>query len=83
MLLRTIALTGTTLLIATSAFAQSGGDTAYCKSLSSAYRDYARGGVVDGAIATAMSQCDDKPAVAIPVLEKILSGNRIKLPARS
>lgn len=83
MLLRTIAFTGTALLFATSAFAQSGGDTAYCKSLSSAYRSYARSGVVDGEIATAMSQCDSKPMAAIPVLEKVLNGNGVKLPAHS
>ena len=83
MLLRTFALTGMGLLLATSAFAQSGADAAYCKSLSGAYRSYARGGVVDGEVATAMSQCDSNPATAIPVLEKILTGNKVKLPARS
>jgi hypothetical protein len=83
MFLRTLALTGTALLLATSAFAQSGNDADYCKSLSSAYRNYARGGQVDGAVATAMSQCDSKPASAIPVLEQILNGNKVKLPARS
>ncbi|SKA38762.1 hypothetical protein SAMN02745126_06098 [Enhydrobacter aerosaccus] len=83
MLLRTIAFSGASVLLATSAFAQSGADTAYCKSLSGAYRDYARGGVVDGEIATAMSQCDSNPNSSIPVLEKILTGNKIKLPARS
>jgi hypothetical protein len=83
MLIRTFALAGATLLLATTAFAQAGGDTAYCKSLSSAYRDYARSGQVDTAAATAMSQCDSKPASAIPVLEKLLKDNKVKLPPRT
>lgn len=83
MMFRTLAMAGTAMLIASAAFAQAGGDSAYCKSLSSSYREYARSGQVDTDAAQAMSQCDRNPGAGIPVLEKILRDNRVKLPPRS
>jgi hypothetical protein len=63
------------------AFAQSA-DVAYCKQLSSLYRDVNRGADPTGAGAQAMSQCDANPAAGIPYLEKSLTDAKVSLPAR-
>lgn len=83
MLLRTLPLAGAAALLATVAFAQASADITYCNSLSSTYRDYARSGQVDSGAAAAMDQCNSSPGSSIPVLEKILTDNRVPLPKRS
>jgi hypothetical protein len=64
-----------------AAFAQSP-DVAYCKQLSSLYRDVNRGADPTGAGAQAMSQCDANPGAGIPYLEKSLTDAKVSLPPR-
>ena len=75
-------LAGALVAFASGSFAQSG-DAAYCHKLSNAYREYARGGQADADAALAMGQCDSNSAKSIPVLEKILTTNKVKLPSRT
>jgi len=64
-----------------AAFAQSA-DVAYCKQLSSLYREVNRGADPTGAGAQAMSQCDTNPGAGIPYLEKSLTDAKVSLPPR-
>ncbi len=63
------------------AVAQSG-DVAYCKQLSSLYREVNRGADPTGQGAQAMSQCDNNPGAGIPFLEQSLTNAKVSLPAR-
>ena len=65
-----------------TAFAQSGDDVAYCKSLSTLVRTVTRGNAPSGPTADAMSQCDSSPGAGIPVLEKVLMDAKVSLPPR-
>ncbi len=58
-------------------------DSQYCKALADVWRAY--NGKLDPSVtvATALTQCNNKPGSAIPVLEKALTDDKIKLPARS
>lgn len=59
-------------------------DLAYCKALSAKYREFARASTVDNDAALAMSRCDTgETALAIPVLEKLLTDNKVPLPPRT
>jgi hypothetical protein len=59
-------------------------EVAYCKALSAKYRDFARANVIDNDAALAMSRCDNgETALAIPVLEKLLTDGKVPLPPRS
>jgi hypothetical protein len=62
-------------------FAQSA-DVAYCKQLSSLYREVNRGADPTGAGAQAMSQCDTNPGAGIPFLEKSLTDAKVSLPPK-
>ncbi|HEY2874010.1 MAG TPA: hypothetical protein VGJ56_18950 [Reyranella sp.] len=64
-----------------ASFAQSK-DTEYCKALSEVWRAY--NGKLDPAVSTAnaLTQCNRNPGSAIPVLEKALTDDKIKLPSR-
>jgi hypothetical protein len=64
-----------------AAFAQSA-DVAYCKQLSSLYREVNRGADPTGAGAQAMSTCDTNPGAGIPYLEKSLTDAKVSLPPR-
>lgn len=78
--IRTIALATVLSLFATASFAT---DATYCKKLSDLYRLYARAGQVQSDAADAMDKCTaGNTAVGIPVLEKLLTGDKVKLPAR-
>ncbi len=79
---RSIIVAGAIITFAAGAFAQSG-DAAYCDKLSSAYREYARGGQIDSDAALAMGQCNTNAPRSIQVLEKILTDNKVKLPSRT
>lgn len=83
MIIRTLGFASAAVLLATAAFAQDSADAAYCKSLSASYRDYARSGQIDTRAAEAMGKCDSSPTTSIPVLEKILTDNRVPLPKRT
>jgi len=81
MVRHSIIVAGAIVVFAAGAFAQSG-DAAYCGRLSDAYREYARSGQVDSDAALAMDQCKTDAPRSIPVLEKILTDNKVKLPSR-
>lgn len=83
MLRHSLILAGALAVLSTGSFAQSGADASYCHKLSAAYRDFARAGQIDADAALAMGQCEKDAAKAIPVLEKILNTNKVKLPART
>ncbi|MBS0524204.1 MAG: hypothetical protein JSS04_11280 [Proteobacteria bacterium] len=71
------------ILVPLGAFAQSSGDTVYCHSLANVWRAY-NGGMDPAAdVAVAITHCNSNPGGAIPVLEKALTGDKIKLPPRS
>ena len=57
-------------------------DVQYCRALSDVWRAYNRGNDPAAGVATAISQCNGKPASSIPVLEKALTDDKIKLPKR-
>ena len=65
-----------------TAFAQSGDDVAYCKSLSTSVRTVTRGNAPSGPTADAMAQCDFNPGSGIPVLERVLTDAKVSLPPR-
>jgi hypothetical protein len=64
-----------------AAFAQSD-DVSYCKQLSASVRTVTRGNSPTGSTADAMAQCDFNPRSGIPVLEKVLTDNKVSLPPR-
>lgn len=65
-----------------STFAQAS-DADYCKALASVWRAY--NGKLDPSVsvATAITHCNSSPGSAIPVLEKALTDDKIKLPSRT
>ena len=63
------------------AFAQSD-DVAYCQSLSSSVRTVTRGNTPSGPTADAMAGCNSNPSASIPVLERVLTDNKVSLPPR-
>src|SRR5437899_9025174 len=65
-----------------AAFAQSGGDAAYCQSLSASVRTVTRGNTPSGPTADALAGCNTNPSASIPVLEKVLMDNKVSLPPR-
>jgi hypothetical protein len=65
-----------------TAFAQSS-DMAYCNALSETYRNVVgSNAATDGGVAEAMANCKTTPGTAIPVLEKVLTDNKVTLPKR-
>ena len=65
-----------------AAFAQSS-DVEYCNKLSATYRSTVMGNATPQAsVPEAMSKCSSSPATSIPVLEKALTDNKVKLPSR-
>ena len=79
------------MFVATSSNAQSTtSDEAYCQALSKKFFTNDEGvvapggaGVVPLEASVAISQCQDNPASAIPVLEKVLRDNGVALPRRT
>ncbi len=65
-----------------AAFAQSGDDAAYCQSLSASVRTVTRGNTPSGPTADALAGCNSNPGASIPVLEKVLTDNKVSLPPR-
>lgn len=72
----------TALVLPVAASAQSAGDVAYCKKLSAVYRAYNDGSDPATSIATALAKCNGAPGSSIPVLEKALTDQGFKLPAK-
>ena len=71
------------LVMPLAASAQSAGDKAYCQSLAGVWRAY-NGGMDPAAdVAVAITHCNSNPASAIPVIEKALTDDKIKLPSRT
>jgi hypothetical protein len=65
-----------------AAFAQSS-DVDYCNKLSATYRSSSMANAAPQAkIPEAMSKCSSSPATSIPVLEKVLTDNKVALPKR-
>jgi hypothetical protein len=65
-----------------AAFAQSS-DVDYCNKLSATYRSSSMANASPQAkIPEAMSKCASSPATSIPVLEKVLTDNKVTLPKR-
>ena len=59
-------------------------DASYCAALGASYREYVGAVQADVNAAAAMSQCSaGNTAVGIPVLEKVLTDNKVQLPARN
>jgi hypothetical protein len=59
-------------------------DASYCAALGASYREYVGRVQADANAAAAMSQCSvGNTAAGIPPLEKILTDNKVKLPARN
>jgi hypothetical protein len=59
-------------------------DATYCAALGASYREYVGAFRADANAAAAMSQCSaGNTAAGIPTLEKVLTDNRIKLPAHN
>jgi len=65
-----------------AAFAQSGDDVAYCQSLSASVRTVTRGNTPSGPTGDALAGCNSNPGASIPVLEKVLTDNKVSLPPR-
>jgi hypothetical protein len=78
----TLASVAAAMLIPLAASAQSAGDAAYCHSLADVWRAYNRGMDPAATVATAITQCNSKAAASIPILEKALTDDKIKLPTR-
>ena len=61
-----------------------GDDASYCAALGASYRKYVGFVQADANAAAAMSQCSAGwTAAGIPALEKVLTDNKVKLPARN
>jgi len=59
-------------------------DSSYCAALGASYREYVGAFRADANAAAAMSQCSaGNTAAGIAALEKVLTDNKIKLPARN
>jgi hypothetical protein len=59
-------------------------DASYCAALGASYRKYVGFVQADAHAAAAMSQCSAGwTAAGIPALEKVLTDNKVKLPARN
>jgi hypothetical protein len=59
-------------------------DASYCAALGASYREYVSAFRADVNAAAAMSQCSaGNTAAGIASLEKVLTDNKIKLPARN
>ena len=59
-------------------------DASYCAALGASYRKYVGFVQADANAAAAMSQCSaGNTAAGIPALEKVLTDNKLKLPARN
>ncbi len=59
-------------------------DASYCAALGASYRAYVGAMQVDVNAATAVAQCSaGDTAAGIPSLEKVLTDNRVRLPARN
>jgi hypothetical protein len=59
-------------------------DASYCAALGTSYRKYVGFVRADANAAAAMSQCSAGwTAAGIPALEKVLTDNKVKLPARN
>ena len=59
-------------------------DASYCAALGASYRKYVGFVQADAKAAAAMSQCSAGwTAAGIPALEKVLTDNKVKLPARN
>ena len=59
-------------------------DASYCAALGASYRAYVGAMQVDVNAAAAVAQCSaGDTAAGIPSLEKILTDNRVRLPARN
>ena len=71
------------LALAVPLASASADDASYCAALGASYREYISAVQADANAAAAMSQCSaGNPAAGIPALEKILTDNKVKLPAR-
>jgi hypothetical protein len=64
-----------------AAFAQSD-DVAYCQSLASTVRTVTRGNTPSGPTGDALAGCNSNPSASIPVLERVLTDNKVSLPPR-
>ena len=65
-----------------AAVAQTDDDVSYCRQLSASVRTVTRGNDPSGATAEAMAKCQFNPGAGIPVLEKVLTDNKVSLPPR-
>lgn len=75
---------GLSLSLPLATYAQSASDVAYCNKLSQTYRSVvASTATPDVTVPEAMSKCATSPATSIPVLEKVLTDNKVTLPPRS
>jgi hypothetical protein len=72
----------TSLVFPVAVSAQSTGDVAYCKKLSAVYRAYNEGMDPATDVAVALSKCNTAAAASIPVLEKALTADGMKLPKK-
>jgi hypothetical protein len=83
MILRMLTLAGAATLLTSGAFAAPLDDSDYCQELSSLYRVYARSNQINVAAVNAMHDCDSgKASSAVPVLQKILTDNKVPVPPR-
>lgn len=74
---------GTSIVLPFAAFAQMS-DSDYCSALSKVYREtVALNSTPDATGPEAMSKCASSPATSIPVLEKLLTDNKVTLPKRT
>jgi hypothetical protein len=59
-------------------------DASYCAALGASYREYVGAVQSDANAAAAMAQCSaGNTAAGIPALEKVLTDNKVQLPARN
>jgi hypothetical protein len=80
MSIKTILLAGAAVAFSVTAFAQSA-DTAYCHKLGASYRKLnPKAQTTEGK--NAMAQCSSNPSNGIPVLEKLLTNEKVSLPKR-
>ncbi len=72
------------LALAVPLASASADDAGYCAALGASYRKYVGFVQADANAAAAMSQCSAGwTAAGIPALEKVLTDNKVKLPARN
>jgi hypothetical protein len=59
-------------------------DADYCNALSKTYRETVPSTATpDVTVPDAMSKCSTSPATSIPILEKVLTDNKVSLPKRT